>query len=141
MIYHKQRVEKKCPVCGYIFLGKQKQIYCSIKCRTDKILKDNQVGPEFRILTNGTKGALNEFIVIVDLLKKGYEVFRAVSQDSSCDLAILKDKKLLRVEVTSAWTSAGGKIIRSKKKITSGKNDILATIYHGDKIDYFPNTP
>lgn len=91
----------------------------------------------YKNLSTGTKGALNELIVIVDLLTKGYDVFRAISPAASCDLAILKEGKLLRVEVTSGWI-ASGKLSRNKNKLSNGKSDILATVYEGDKIDYFP---
>jgi hypothetical protein len=46
-------------------------------------------------------GVLSELVVCVDLLQKGYEVFRGVSPSCSCDLAILKNGKLKRVEVTT----------------------------------------
>lgn len=50
-------------------------------------------------LSTGKVGAISELIVCADLLKKGWEVFRTVSQSCSCDLIVIKNKKILRIEV------------------------------------------
>jgi hypothetical protein len=50
-------------------------------------------------------GAANELRVAADLILKGYDVFRALSPQCVCDLAILKDKRLLRVEVRTGQPS------------------------------------
>lgn len=41
-------------------------------------------------------------LAAVDLLSRGYEVFRSVSQACSCDLIAMKNRRLLRVEVRMA---------------------------------------
>jgi hypothetical protein len=51
-------------------------------------------------LNTGNIGAMGELLVTYDLMSKGWEVFRSVSPSSTCDLIALKDRRLLRVEVT-----------------------------------------
>ncbi len=52
-------------------------------------------------LNPSTTGAYHELKVSLDLISKGYEVFRALSPSCSCDLIALKNGKSLRVEVTT----------------------------------------
>jgi len=73
-------------------------------------------------LPTGTVGAISELRVCAFLLSRGYEVFRSVSPSCSCDLAILKDGKLLRIEVRSGYRQENGRIITSRKHIA----DVLA---------------
>src|SRR5690242_10258699 len=42
-------------------------------------------------LSSGTAGTVGELFVTVDLLKRGYHVFRAVSPSCPCDLIALRD--------------------------------------------------
>jgi hypothetical protein len=62
--------------------------------------------------------------VAVDLLSRGFHVFRALSHSCSCDLAIVKDGKLIRVEVTTGHSNKNGTIGYPAKDET--KFDILA---------------
>jgi hypothetical protein len=81
-------------------------------------------------------GAISELLVCADLLKKGYEVFRAVSQHCSCDLAILKDKALVRVEVRTAFMNGKGELNYAKPK--PEKSDVLALVLKDGNIFYRP---
>jgi hypothetical protein len=82
-------------------------------------------------LNAGTVGAIGELIVSADLLQKGYEVFRALSPSSSCDLAILtKEKKLIRVEVKTGYrTKMTGRLGCAKPD--NARFDILAIVFRG----------
>lgn len=72
-----------------------------------------------------------------DLLALGYEVFRALSPACSCDLAILKDGQLLRIEVTTAYIGPSGNILTCKKP--NEKSDIIAYFLKaGKEIIYEP---
>lgn len=81
-------------------------------------------------LSSGTVGAVSELLTCVDLLQRGFEVFRAVSPACSCDLAILKDGRLLRVEVRTGAVyekqdgTVGHYLVRPDKE----KSDILAIV-------------
>lgn len=65
-------------------------------------------------------------------------MFRALSPSCVCDLAVLKDAQLLRVEVTSGVLSAHGTLMHPGK--VADKFDLLA-IYVGseDRIIYKPD--
>lgn len=105
---------------------------CSSKYATKKFLELNK--RKYTVSPN-TQGAISELQVAIDLLQKGYEVFRALSPACSCDLAILKNKKLLRIEVKTAFRSPTGKIVCSK--LRNEKYDILVKVLH-DKLVYEP---
>lgn len=44
-------------------------------------------------------GASSELFVAADLLRQNREVYRALAPNSSCDLAVLHDKQVVRIEV------------------------------------------
>jgi len=129
---------KLCLYCGNEIkkhLSKKRK-WCSPHCRNkaqkekrDKILKE--LGYNSKI-SKSKRGALGELKVAADLMEKDYEVFRALDPHCSCDLAILKNKKLFRVEVRTSTYDATGKPYGHNKKI---KADILALVLP-DKIIY-----
>ena len=47
-------------------------------------------------------GATSELLVCADLLGRGFEVFRAVSPSTSCDLIALKHGRCVRIQVRTA---------------------------------------
>ena len=86
-------------------------------------------------LSPSTLGAINELRVCADLLLKGYEVFRSVSPGSSCDLAILKEGKLIRIEVKTAHLKSNGKLMNPVKK---HRADVVALVFP-ESITYIPD--
>lgn len=86
--------------------------YCSAECdRLDKMKRFRLYNPiQNPSVSCGTLGTISELRVSVDLLGKGYSVFRALSPSCSCDLVILKGSKLVRVEVTTGAYSITGKL-------------------------------
>ncbi|MGH3427951.1 MAG: group I intron-associated PD-(D/E)XK endonuclease [Mycobacteriales bacterium] len=107
--------------------------YCSAGCR-DKNPECLRYG---RRLTSATTGAIHELEVSCDLLKKGYEVFRALSPSCSCDLAILKDGRLLRIEVRTGHLLKSGKLSYARDRTDEGRQDHFAVVYGGG-IRYEP---
>lgn len=121
---------KTCPKCKKDFeVGRGKShrldsIFCSRVC----LMKDEDV---VNGIAKGTIGAISELIVCTELLKKGYAVFRAVSQSTFCDLVVFKDSKVIKIEV---------KTLKSKEKpvIKSGDIDIFACYSKKEKkVRYF----
>jgi hypothetical protein len=55
----------------------------------------------------GTIGAISEMRAIVDLFRKGYEIYRAISGAAHCDLVVDKNGLLLKVEVTTRRVRRG----------------------------------
>lgn len=127
--------------CGKQFFTRQGRArFCSNTCRKEvaaKRFRDRNPAPT---VSSGTRGAIGELIVCADLLNKGYEVFRSVSPSCSCDLAVLKDGKLLRIEVRTGHWTLGGKLTYSKSPKDLERSDVFAVIV-GDQIYYIPDLP
>lgn len=115
--------------------------FCSNHCRelTDRANYQKKNMRKTEVPT-GTRGAMSELLVCADLMGLGYEVFRNVSPHASCDLAILRDGKLMRVEVTTGVYTASGKRFFPSKGQPGVKFDLLAVVYYGisgSSIDYY----
>ena len=133
-------MEKVCINCGKALIKGQRK-FCSPQCSTaywkGKYLKMNP----WKGKTSATTGAISELRVAVDLLTKGYNVFRSLSPNCPCDLAILKDGRLLRVEVRTSYLSTSGKIYRNISKRDDSKSiDIYAWVLP-NKVIYEPELP
>ena len=137
-------VTKKCLKCGKEFIPhptKQKQQkYCSKFCQR-KNTAEKQRGTSFYGIYNikkiptGTVGTIAELMVSVDLMKKGYEVFRALSPSCSCDILILKNNKVIKIEVRTGY--------EGEKTFSYPKNNIKAeqvavVLHRSNKIIYIP---
>jgi len=86
-------------------------------------------------MNSSTSGAFSEFIVCVDLMKRGYEVFRAVSPANSCDLIALKPGAMKRIEVRTGNYSKG-KISFAKKIEDEGRSDHYAVVVE-DRVAFY----
>lgn len=76
--------------------------------------------------------------MVVDLYKKGYEVFRSTSPNSSCDLVALKSGESFKVEVkTGALNPRSGGLYHSAIKKTN-KYDVLAIVLNETTVVYKP---
>jgi hypothetical protein len=129
------KTTRSCTVCESPFQSSHKYAkFCSNECRRTYRSQDT-VRSNYSV-PSGTVGAIGEMRVSTDLLIKGYEVFRALSPCSSCDLAILKDSTIRRVEVRTAY-----KFISSGKRYCirpkEGAADVLAMVFP-DEIVYEP---
>ncbi len=112
--------------------------FCSSSCAGKSYKLNHNIKSSTHDLCRGTAGTVQELIVTVDLLKKGFEVFRSVSPSCSCDLAIVKNKQMLRIEVTTGYVSSkSGHICFPKKDFS--KFDVLAIVVN-DVIKYQPTT-
>ncbi len=94
-----------------------------------------------------TKGAVGELAVCIDLLKRGFEVFRNVSQSGSCDLiAYDADGRIVRIEATTGRRyGTFNTLYYTKHNPTSHRWDVIA-VRCGIDVYYFddkgqPTTP
>ena len=130
---------KLCPWCKDRFPAasrKKNAIYCSVKCGRLAYSKASGVYGHYPGMAPGTTGAIGELRVSVDLLIRGYEVFRALSPATSCDIAILKSGALLRVEVRTGYRNLKtGKILFCGAR--AGRADVTAVVLP-DEILYVP---
>ena len=126
--------ERTCTQCQTKFSSRMPNgKYCSDECR--RRANYTLVGHG---LSTGTVGAMSELRASTDLMKRGYEVFRALSPSTSCDLAVLKGGKLITVEVRS------GRIHEKTNRVTYCETKIRAdvvAIVLPDKIIYEGNLP
>jgi hypothetical protein len=119
--------EMDCVQCGASFIGDgRRRRFCSAACRNTNYLNTYVKGNPKTVMASATVGAVSELIVCADLLKRGKAVFRAVSASCSCDLAILDNSGLKRVEVTTGHLSPTGKLMHPSK--AKEKYDILAVV-------------
>lgn len=95
--------------------------------------------PEYR--APSTTGAISELRVCADLLIKGYEVFRAVSPDASCDLIVMKRGVITRVQVRTTYRHpATNKLYACTNPADVGRQDMFAWVTPED-IVYDPFLP
>lgn len=131
-----------CRNCQKGFISKRPNaLVCSDECRLNWALGKSRRFSLDR-LSNGTVGAISEMVVAVDLMKKGYAVFRSLSPACFCDLMAVKGDSSLRVEVKTGYESETGRVHFPK---SNRPFDILATyvreteriVYYGQ--DYKPS--
>ena len=125
-------IKKICNSCKkeFFVLNMQRK-YCD-DCKESYHIS---VSENFDNLNTGTIGTIQELRVNIDLLKKGFEVFKALSPMCSCDLLVQKEKKIFSVEVKSVSkrSSPGHKYFARKIRA-----NCLAIVFK-DKILYNPD--
>lgn len=137
------RRTQECDRCGVKFeTGRVWQRFCSRSCSTAYYNKKwRDVNVTDLKLSTATVGTISELLVAADLLAAGYDVFKSVSPACCCDLAILKNRKLYRVEVTTAYHGPTGKRC-SPRKDNFQNYDIVAYVLKTTKeIEYEPSLP
>lgn len=117
--------------------------FCSIRCRLDYHPQKASLGPSVqktRRINSGVAGAIGELLVSADLLTKGFEVYRAVSQSASCDPLALKQGETYRVEVRTKRKDLKGGLSCTGRM--SASIDILAMVVHDShpEIYYWPTS-
>jgi hypothetical protein len=128
-------LSKTCRRCGKVFTTyRANKIFCSKFCYVSS--NSPRLLTSAKQPTSGS-GAARELLVCADLIIRGIVAFRALSPDSPCDLVILKDGKLLRVEVTSAKRKNDGAYTYSPHD--PDRYDILALVFGDKTILYVPD--
>ena len=115
--------------------GEWSKVFCSAECqRSAYNLKSFTYG-----FSPSTVGAISELLVSADLMKKGFEVFRALSPSCSCDLIAAKKGRLLRVEVRTGQYNRQEPTIYYKQ--TDVKGDLMAVVTLKDeRVHYIPES-
>ena len=148
---HKINLPKICPACNKSFTAYVRaQKYCSKDCAKIFTSARNQnnrakLNLSSRLnLSGGSVGKINENIVAIDLLKRGFAVYMAYEDTHPFDLLIYKDGIYKRVEVKTGIVLPSGFISVSgsgklKKQIALNKHDILAVVCNLQDITYTPS--
>ncbi len=137
----KKTKERRCVICDAVLTWKPHWTpWCGEQCKQKYITRqkerDGGLNPPVGVYQPATLGAIKEYEVVIDLLKKGYDVYRACSPNSVCDLVTIKDGKVIRIEVTTGrYTPKEGRYHFDNHQAASDGFDIIAVVLH-DKIIY-----
>jgi hypothetical protein len=83
-------------------------------------------------ISTGIIGAISELTACVHYMGLGYDVFRAVSQSSKCDLIITKNGASHRIEVRTGHKCANlSHVTTSIKRIDQTRFDVLCIVVKG----------
>ena len=117
-------------------------IFCSKVCSAAKANAKyreenpyNQAHQSLLSLPSSTVGAIAELVVGIDLMSKGYDVFRAISPACSCDIVALSGNTSRRIEVRTGHRLANGKLLFSKTAKDQGRQDLFAVVVHGSPTE------
>lgn len=135
---------KTCKFCTKRLVGGRKdRVYCDTACANeDQRRKWREKNPKSPLgeLQNNTVAEVNEMRVAIDLLSRGYEVYRAAFQGMPCDMYICGAKVQpydhYRVEVTSGNRSTSGAVTHPKREAVN--YDVLAVVLGDGTIVYKP---
>lgn len=121
--------------------------YCSQECsqkasigRNTENRKKYNLGARLE-LSGGKIGKINEMIVAIDLIKKGWNVYTAFEDTHPFDILALKNGAQKRIEVKSATIlPSGTRIVCDPKKKLEDKSkyDTLASVDNLQNIIYEP---
>ena len=134
---------RACVCCGKALGAKYpNRLYCSQAC-SHKALRGRllRVNPGHGIPRRSV-GASAELVVAADLLNRGYQVFRSVSAHAECDLVILKDGRLLTVEVRTSQRKMSGEVSLSPLNVRMRADIGAIVVFMGrTEITYVPPLP
>ena len=132
-----------CPECGKdIDPGERKEF-----CNPEHVTRFNRrrFGESFEKSEIGAKkgliGAIQEVRVVIDLLNKGFEVFRAATPSAQDDIWISKSGKLLRIQVKTGHLQTGNIIFSDSTRFEKNCDAVLAIPLDDGEIQYSPSDP
>lgn len=128
---------KVCIECGGSFEARNvKREVCGKDCKAKRRLKVYGESLPFDSLLIAD---LHETLVVVDMLKRGYKVFRGYRSQCPDLVAKLGDGPYLGVEVTTGRRhTVTGHLSYPNKDKDADKFDLLAVVEHSGRINYFP---
>lgn len=128
---------RKCVVCDQFFYPLTKiSRFCSEPCR-NTFYKSEYRKFNDPSLSHSTRGAVSELSVAADLFRHGWEVFRALAPDASCDLVAMQHGATLRVQVKTATLKDSSTFYSVDLTKEEGRYDIVALVSHcGTVVEY-----
>jgi hypothetical protein len=136
------RTDKQCLNCEKTFRALRNQVFCTKYCSRVYKFQNSRVSNGLEHIAAGTVGRVSEIMVCVDLMKKGFEVYTALSTSSHCDLLAIKDKITYGFEVRTGqyFASKNGHRLHYPTNNIGGKTVVVVT--HSDnKIHYMSDNP
>jgi hypothetical protein len=134
--YHTEERAKICPECQAPYMSRNlNQVYCSPTCYR-KHCKKRYTPVARGGLATATVGAMHEYLVQYDLMRRGYTVFRSASPSCPCDLLILlADSQCVRVEVRTGHNYKDQLHFPVRDR-DSGRQDVYAVVDVNARISY-----
>lgn len=108
------------------------KVYCEIECRRSYNIYEPV--KDYGEVPRGTVGAIAELAVSIDLMAKGYSVFRPLSPNCFCDLIAIKGDEIKMIEVRSGNKDSHG-VVFSKKR-SDKVTDFAVYIHAENSITY-----
>lgn len=91
--------------------------------------------------TAATTGAISELRVAVELMARGYHIFRAESPNCPCGLIAFKDTQILKIEVRTIARNPSGTIPQSAyREREDGVVNCFAFVFKDDEGDILYHT-
>lgn len=91
--------------------------------------------------SQSTVGAIAELVASVDLMNRGFNVYRAVSPNSPCDLIATHRALTVRIEVKATVVRHGKIVSRAPNKRAKGCIDSVALVLRDGQVIYRPPLP
>lgn len=154
--YLKRGKQITCKICQKVFYshpsnpngGRTK--YCSPECSQKAAIKranenrsKNNIGSRLG-LSSGIIGKINEQVVAIDLVKRGWNVYTAFEDTHPFDILATNNGDMKRIEVKTAHILPSGTrvVVDPKKKLLCVKQfDVLASVDNLENILYEPDLP
>lgn len=110
-------------------LNKMARMIGEANNRAEKMAVMNSEPGELTTLGSHAKGDIAEMLTCIDLMKRGFEVFRHASEFASCDMVAMANGTFIRVEVKYAGANT--------RYYRNGKFDVLARVGADGSVSYF----
>jgi len=121
---------RDCKECGQTFIPTtHHHMFCSVKCN-HSFHEKNMPGC-FLGASKVVKGEVGELQVVIDLLLRGWHVFRPMCFGCGFDFLITRGDEIRKVEVKIAHKSCkGGALQINLRKTNNPQYDVVATVWH-----------
>lgn len=126
-----------------LFGGRKDRKFCDNECARQQAKKKwREANPKSPLaaFATGAVAEANEMLVAIDLLQRGYEVYRSAFPAQGCDIVIMRpaDRRedvYVRIEVTSGNYTGSGTLVHPERD--PSKYDVMAVVANG-RITYKP---
>lgn len=136
----KPKRDATCDLCKkkYVTIY-SKSRFCSKVCRNkshnNKYNENQTVTSED--VSRSTVGAISELRVCYDLMRRGFDVFRAMSPNSHADVIAIKNNIIYQLEVRTGRYLVGGHLFWPTNRL--GDKSLVVYTFRDDKIHYITN--
>jgi hypothetical protein len=136
----KPKIIRSCNNCGKTYktsfsLSKFCSKVCQSKSNNARYNKNQTVISA--TTSRSTVGAISELRVCYDLMRRGFDVFRAMSPNSYADVIAIKNNIIYQLEVRTGRYLVGGTLYWPTNKLAN--KSLVVYTFRDDKIHYITN--